>query len=141
MRTYYVYILTNRTYTVLYTGVTSDLERRVWQHKTKATPGFTSRYHVSLLVYYETTSDVFAALEREKAIKKMSRNAKNALIESLNPSWVDISEALCPQPHQTPCWLPPTRSDNVADSPRPGVDAKLVSCKPTSGSTTPSTSS
>lgn len=93
-KTYYVYILTNRTYTVLYTGVTSDLERRLWQHGTRAGSGFTSRYNVDRLVYYEATTDVMAALEREKEIKLLKRAKKNALVESLNPSWVDLGAAL-----------------------------------------------
>lgn len=95
-KTYYVYMLTNRTYTVLYTGVTSDLERRVLQHKTKAVGGFTARYNVDRLVYYESTTDVHAALEREKEIKLLTRAKKNALVESMNPGWADLSEALVP---------------------------------------------
>ena len=90
-RNYYVYILTNPTYTVLYAGVTNDLERRVWQHRTQAGGRFTKRYSVSRLV-----GDVMAALEREKAIKLLSRAQKNALVESLNPSWVDLLETQTP---------------------------------------------
>ncbi|MEK7247314.1 MAG: GIY-YIG nuclease family protein [Chloroflexota bacterium] len=96
MKNYYVYMLTNRTHTVLYTGVTSDLERRVWQHKTKAIGGFTARYNVNRLVYYEATEDVMSALEREKEIKLLTRAKKNTLVESMNPSWVDLSAALFP---------------------------------------------
>jgi putative endonuclease len=95
-KTYYVYILTNRTYTVLYTGVTSGPEARLWQHKTKVTGGFTSRYNVNRLVFYEATTDVWAALEREKEIKLLTRAKKNALVESMNPCWVDLGEALFP---------------------------------------------
>jgi putative endonuclease len=95
-KTYYVYMLTNRTYTALYTGVTSDLEGRVWQHKTKVTSGFTARYNANRLVYYEATTDVWSALEREKEIKLLTRAKKDALVESMNPSWVDLSEALFP---------------------------------------------
>jgi putative endonuclease len=94
-KTYYVYMLTNRTYTALYTGFTSAREQRVWQHKTKAASGFTSRYNANILVYYESTTDVHAAIDREKEIKLLSRAKKNALVESMNPSWVDLREALC----------------------------------------------
>jgi putative endonuclease len=96
MKDYYVYILTNRSYTTLSIGVTSNLEARVWQHKTKAARGFTSRYRTELLVYYESTTDVYAALEREKQLKGWSRAKKNALVESMNPSWYDLSEARFP---------------------------------------------
>ena len=96
MKNYYVYMLANRTHTVLYTGVTSDLERRGWQHKTKAIGGFTARYNVNRLVYYEATEDVMSALEREKEIKLLTRAKKNTPVESMNPSWVDLSAALFP---------------------------------------------
>lgn len=96
MRRYYVYILTNRSYVSLYTGVTSDLESRVWQHKSGFVDGFSKRYRTDLLVYYEETDRVWAALEREKQIKGWSRSKKVELIESVNPSWYDLSEALFP---------------------------------------------
>ena len=88
---YYVYIMTNKSRT-LYTGVTGDLMRRVHEHKNKPIRGFTSRYNIRYLVYYESTSDVYAALEREKQIKGWLRSKKIALIESMNREWKDLSE-------------------------------------------------
>jgi len=90
MRQYYVYILANRSGT-LYTGVTNNLERRVYQHKHKMIPGFTSRYNIDRLVYYENTSDVHAAIAREKEIKGWLRAKKVALIESVNRDWRDLA--------------------------------------------------
>ena len=88
---YYVYILTNQNHTVLYTGVTRDLIRRVYEHKNSADPNsFTSKYTVNKLVYFEETTDVNAAIEREKQIKSWSRNRKTALIFEKNPHWVDL---------------------------------------------------
>ena len=91
MADYYVYIMTNEAST-LYTGVTNDLTRRVLEHKKKVVPGFTKRYNITKLVYYETTSDVRSALEREKQIKGWLRWKKLALIESVNPDRRDLSE-------------------------------------------------
>lgn len=88
---YYTYIMTNQHNTVLYIGVTNDLERRVYEHKNHVVPGFTSRYNIDKLVYYEYTTDVTAAIEREKQWKKWSRQKKNKLIERLNPEWLDLS--------------------------------------------------
>jgi putative endonuclease len=93
---YYVYVTTNRSYTVLYTGVTGDLDARIAQHKSRAMDGFTKRYRVVLLVYYEWCLDINAAIAREKQIKNMSHEKKVALIESMNPCWVDLREALFP---------------------------------------------
>ena len=90
MDEYFVYIMTNRSRT-LYTGITNDLKRRVWEHRTKAVPGFTSRYRITQLVYFESTSDVRAALAREKEIKGWLRRKKIALIESANHRWQDLS--------------------------------------------------
>jgi putative endonuclease len=90
-RQYYVYILTNALRTTLYIGVTSALERRVWQHKTGAADGFTKRYRLHQLVYWEETTDVWAALEREKQIKRWRREKKVALINRMNPEWRDLS--------------------------------------------------
>ncbi len=90
-RFYYVYILTNRSKT-LYTGVTSDLEQRVFEHKNGRTPGFASRYKIDRLVYFERFGDVVAAITREKQIKGLTRLKKMALIVSLNPDWKDLSE-------------------------------------------------
>jgi putative endonuclease len=91
MRGYYVYIMTNHSRT-LYTGVTNDLVRRVAEHKAKQIPGFTQRYNITQLVYYEATPDVRSAIEREKQIKGWLRAKKIALIESVNPDWRDLSE-------------------------------------------------
>jgi putative endonuclease len=89
-RQFYVYILTNRRNTVLYTGVTNDLLRRVNEHRTKAVAGFTRRYNVDKLVYYETTDDATGAIMREKQIKAGSRAKKIELINRMNPEWRDL---------------------------------------------------
>ena len=91
MKEYYVYIMTSRTGT-LYVGVTSDLPRRVHEHKTKAFPGFTAKYNVNRLVHFESTDDVRDALAREKQIKGWRRSKKLALIKSDNPKWQDLAE-------------------------------------------------
>jgi len=90
VKQYYVYIMTNKSRT-LYTGVTNDLERRVYEHKQKLVPGFTARYNITRLVYFEATEDVQAAIVREKQIKGWLRRKKIALIESANPRWEDLS--------------------------------------------------
>ncbi len=87
-----VYIITNKHNTVLYTGVTNDLNRRVFEHKNKLNPGFTKRYNVCKLVYYEVFEDAQAAIMREKQIKRWLRSKKNKLIDSLNLEWKDLSE-------------------------------------------------
>ena len=89
---YCVYILTNRHHTVLYTGVTGDLGKRIHQHREKAVPGFTNRYNVDKLVYYEV-GDVTAAIAREKQIKAGSRRKKFALINGMNPEWRDLYDS------------------------------------------------
>ena len=91
MRQYYGYIMTNGSRT-LYTGVTDGLVRRVYEHKNKLIEGFTKRYNITRLVHYEVTSDVQAAIRREKQIKGWLRKKKNALIEAANPGWQDLSE-------------------------------------------------
>jgi putative endonuclease len=91
MHQYYVYIMANQSKT-LYVGVTNDLKVRIGQHKQKAAPGFTATYNITRLVYYETTSDVRAAIEREKQIKGWTRAKKIALIDSFNPEWDDLGE-------------------------------------------------
>ena len=90
-REYYVYIMTNKSRT-LYTGVTNDLMRRVYEHKNKLVKGFTSRYNIQFLVYYESTPSIHVALEREKQIKGLLREKKIVLIDSMNPEWKDLSE-------------------------------------------------
>lgn len=89
---YFVYMLTNKTNTVLYIGVTNNLERRLYEHKNKLLDGFTKKYHLYKLVYFETTTDIKAAIAREKQLKGWTRSRKNALIESINPAWQDLSE-------------------------------------------------
>ena len=89
---YYVYMLTNWNSKVLYTGVTNDLKRRLYEHKHKLANGFTKKYHVFKLVYFESTSDVSPAIAREKQIKGWTRQKKNALVEAVNPAWKDLSE-------------------------------------------------
>jgi putative endonuclease len=90
MNNYYVYIMTNNSKT-LYTGMTNDLTRRVYEHKQKLIPGFTQKYNITKLVYFEETSDVNAAISREKQIKGWLREKKITLIESMNPEWKDLS--------------------------------------------------
>lgn len=92
---YYVYILTNKTNTVLYTGVTSNLARRVYEHKCHADPkSFTAKYKVTKLVYYEYTGDVRVALEREKQIKSWNRKSKESLINTINLKWEDLYDSI-----------------------------------------------
>jgi len=87
---YYVYILANYTNTVLYTGVTNDLVRRIYEHKNKLVPGFTSKYNVDKLVYYDSTNEVMSAIEREKQIKGWTRKKKIKLIDDFNSNWTDL---------------------------------------------------
>ena len=91
-RRYSVYILTNKHHTVLYTGVTGNLGRRVREHKEKLTPGFTKQYNVGRLVYFEHYGKVQDALAREKQIKAGSRQKKLDLINNFNPEWRDLAE-------------------------------------------------
>ena len=90
MNEYYVYILTNGVRT-LYIGVTNDLTRRVYEHQHELTDGFTKKYHVTMLVHYEVTTDVQSAIAREKQLKGWRRSNKIDLIEPANPEWVDLS--------------------------------------------------
>jgi putative endonuclease len=93
-RQYYVYILTNKTNKVLYIGVTNNLERRIFEHKNKLVEGFTKKYNLSKLIYYEATSDIHSALEREKQLKNWHRDWKINLISRSNPAWKDLSDNL-----------------------------------------------
>lgn len=93
MRNYAVYILASRS-RVLYVGVTNDLVRRVWEHRNASVPGFTQRYRVHRLVYFEHTTDVLAAIAREKQIKGWRRDKKVALIESSNAEWRDLWDTI-----------------------------------------------
>jgi len=87
---YYVYIMTSDANTVLYTGFTGDLLKRVWEHKEKVVESFTRRYNVKKLVYFETTENVDSAILREKQIKAGSRKKKMELVDSVNPHWKDL---------------------------------------------------
>jgi putative endonuclease len=91
---YYVYLMASHKHGTLYIGVTSNLLGRVYQHKTNAVPGFTRRYHVHLLVWFECYDDPLTAIAREKEIKKWRRDWKINLIERTNPEWVDLYETL-----------------------------------------------
>jgi Predicted endonuclease containing a URI domain len=93
MKQYYVYIMTNESKT-LYIGVTNNLNHRVYQHKQKLIPGFTSKYKINKLVYYETTGDINSAIAREKQLKRWLRSKKIVLIQSMNPEWLDLSQGL-----------------------------------------------
>ena len=90
-RQYYVYMMTNCSKTI-YTAITNDLVRRIYEHKNKLIPGFTKNYSIDILVYYESTSDVLSAIAREKQIKGWVRSKKVSLIESINPDWKDLSK-------------------------------------------------
>jgi putative endonuclease len=91
-KSYYVYIVASKKNGVLYIGVTSDLQNRMNQHKNEAIQGFTSKYIIHKLVYYEQTEDVNSAISREKVLKKWNRSWKIELIEKDNPTWKDLSE-------------------------------------------------
>jgi putative endonuclease len=91
-RQYYVYILTNKSNAVLYTGVTNDLEKRIFQHKNKLIDGFTKKYNVNKLVYFDSTSDIMSAIAREKQIKGWVRKKKIDLIKSINLNFNDLSK-------------------------------------------------
>jgi|SRR4030043_22903 len=88
---YYVYLLTNWNNKVIYVGITNELTRRIYKHKNKMIKGFTEKYNVKKLVYFEETQDINTAIEREKEIKKWRREKKNRLVNSMNPNWDDLS--------------------------------------------------
>ena len=90
MNNYYVYILTNKSNKVLYIGVTNNLSRRIYEHKNELIPGFTVKYNVNKLVYYETHDNIEDAIQREKNIKKWYRKWKIELVNKLNPNWEDL---------------------------------------------------
>lgn len=91
MSEYYVYIMTNKSRT-LYTGITNNLRKRVFEHKNKSIKGFTSKYNIAILVFYEYSMDVNAAIRKEKQIKGWKRQKKIDLIQSQNPNWNDLSD-------------------------------------------------
>ena len=90
-RQYYVYILASQKYGTLYVGITRNLARRIYEHKESLVPGFTKKYHVHELVYYETHQNVYEALTREQQIKRWKRQWKINLIEGKNPQWINLS--------------------------------------------------
>ncbi len=92
MKIYYVYIMTNKNNNVLYTGVTHDLQRRVYEHKTSNKKGFTSKYKCNKLVFFDETTDVYQAIQTEKKIKSLSRLKKVELINKNNHIWEDLSK-------------------------------------------------
>ncbi len=94
MKSYYVYILASERNGTLYIGVTNDLIKRVYQHKNNLIEGFTEKYSVHKLVYYEETNDINSAIKREKHLKKWNRKWKLELIENVNPNWKDLYETL-----------------------------------------------
>ncbi len=91
---YYIYLLGNKNNTTIYTGITSDIKRRIWEHKNKITKGFSSKYNLYKLLYYEIYQDPENAIIREKQIKSGSREKKIELIESMNPKWIDLYDNL-----------------------------------------------
>ena len=92
MNEYYVYIITNKRNTVLYIGVTNDLKRRMYEHKNKLIEGFSKKYNLNKLVYFEQTNDIYTAINREKQLKKWRREKKEWLINQMNPQWDDLSK-------------------------------------------------
>jgi len=94
MKTYYVYLMASQKNGTLYVGVTSDLVRRVWEHKHDVVEGFTKKYQVHRLVWFEASTDVTAAIHREKQIKKWNRQWKVNLIEKENPEWADLYDQI-----------------------------------------------
>ncbi len=92
MKTYFVYILTNQLGNVMYIGITNDLTRRIYEHMHKLVKGFTTKYNVDKLIYYEQYGDVREAITREKQLKGWTRAKKNTLVESMNPDWKDLIE-------------------------------------------------
>lgn len=94
---YFVYMMTNKNKTVLYTGVTNSLEGRVWQHKNKAIPGFTKKYNCDRLIFFEVYERIDQAIAREKQIKGWTRAKKNALIFPHNRRWEDLAKAWYPE--------------------------------------------
>src|SRR5712692_5228832 len=119
MRQYYVYIMSNRTH-VLYIGVTNDLDHRVGQHQQGANPGFTQRYHLKRLVYFESYDKIADAISREKQLKGWRRSKKIALIESLNPRWSDRSRE----------WFPWMTDSGASIGPSSTPDKKASSVEP-----------
>ena len=95
LMSYYVYILASRRDGAIYVGITNDLVRRVYEHRMKAVPGFTSKYNITQLVWFEIYDDPISAIAREKELKKWKRSWKVQLIEATNPQWKDLYESIC----------------------------------------------
>ena len=95
MKQSYIYIVTNKKHGVLYTGVTSNLIKRIFEHKNKMVNGFSKKYNLDKLVYYEIFEDIYIAIQREKQIKKWYRSWKIDLISNFNPNWSDLYEGIC----------------------------------------------
>lgn len=94
MKTYYVYIMANKPRGTMYVGVTSDLQRRAWEHRNKVVPGFTAKHNIDRLVYFEMFNDIEQAIRREKRLKRWYRSWKVKEIEEKNPNWVDLAPTL-----------------------------------------------
>lgn len=94
MKDYFVYVMTNKPHGTLYVGVTSDLKKRVWEHKSGTAKGFTKKHGLKALVYYESSNDIREAIRREKRLKRWNRAWKVSLIEQDNPNWVDLYPGL-----------------------------------------------
>ena len=92
--TYFVYILTNWNHKVMYIGVTNNLDKRIHQHKNKLIDGFTKKYNINKLVYYQSTEDIRSAITREKELKGWIRKKKNDLVITINPEWKDLGTEL-----------------------------------------------
>ncbi len=105
-------MMTNRSRVVLYTGVTNDPARRVWEHQNGTIKGFTKNYKLAVLVYHETYHDITQAIDREKEIKGWRRSKKNGLVETLKPRWIDLSSTLY-QPREVPLRPAADRDDNL----------------------------
>ena len=103
MKSYYLYMMTNGNNKVLYTGVTSNLEKRIWEHKNEIYEGFSQKYKTKKLVYIEETNDIEAAIKREKQIKNWSRHKKNFLINKINSEWRDLSDDWYQDPSTSAC--------------------------------------
>ena len=101
MKPMYVYIMSNKNNNVLYIGVTNDLIRRIYEHKNKMLKGFTSKYNVEKLVYYECFEDELLAIQREKNLKNWHKEWKENLIRQMNPEWKDLYEGICKQCHSS----------------------------------------
>ena len=94
MKSYYIYIMTNRSNSVLYIGVTNDLVRRIYEHKNKLIEGFTKRYNLTKLIYFECIENINVAIAREKQLKGWRRNKKDAIIRQMNPNLNDLFESI-----------------------------------------------